>query len=59
MATHYSIFAWKVPWTEKHGGLTWGHKESDVPKRLSTHLPLEKTKSFYNLNYHAAKSSLF
>ena len=41
MATHYSIFAWKVPWTEKHGGLTRGHKESDVPKRLSTHLPLE------------------
>ena len=21
MATHYSIFAWKIPWTEEHGGL--------------------------------------
>ena len=21
MATHYSIFAWRVPWTEETGGL--------------------------------------
>ena len=21
MATHSSIFAWRVPWTEEHGGL--------------------------------------
>ena len=21
MATHYSILAWRIPWTEKHGGL--------------------------------------
>ena len=28
MATHYSILAWKVPWTEEPGGLysPWGHK---------------------------------
>ena len=21
MATHYSILAWEIPWTEEHGGL--------------------------------------
>ena len=31
MATHSSILAWKIPWTEEPGGLqSWGHKESDT-----------------------------
>ena len=31
MATHSSIPAWEIPWTEKPGGLElWGHKESDM-----------------------------
>ena len=21
MATHFSVFAWRIPWTEEHGGL--------------------------------------
>ena len=27
MATHSSILAWEIPWTEKSGGLysSWGH----------------------------------
>ena len=31
MATHSSIFAWKISWTEEPGGLysSWGCKESD------------------------------
>jgi len=30
MATHSSILAWKIPWTEEPGGpQTMGHKESD------------------------------
>ena len=30
-ATHSSILAWKIPWTEEPGGLqSMGHKESDV-----------------------------
>ena len=31
MATHSSILAWRIPWTEEPGshGL-WGHKESDM-----------------------------
>ena len=31
MATHSSILAWRVPWTEEPGGLqSIGHKEFDV-----------------------------
>ena len=32
METHSSILAWKIPWTEKPGGLysPEGHKESDM-----------------------------
>ena len=31
-ATHSSILAWKIPWTEEPGGLysPRGHKESDT-----------------------------
>ena len=29
MATHPSILAWRIPWTEAPGGYSpWGHKES-------------------------------
>ena len=32
MATHSSILAWRIPWTEDAGRLwgPWGHKESDT-----------------------------
>ena len=30
MATHFSIFAWEIPWTEELGRLQWGRKESDM-----------------------------
>ena len=30
MATHFSIFVWRIPWTEEPGGLqSWGSRESD------------------------------
>ena len=33
MATHSSILAWKIPWTEEPGGLqSMGRKESDTMK---------------------------
>ena len=36
-ATHSSILAWRIPWTEEPGGLqSMGHKESDMTERLST-----------------------
>ena len=37
MATHYSILAWRIPWTEEPVGYSsWGRKESDTTERLST-----------------------
>ena len=38
MATHSSILAWRIPWTEEPGGLqSTGRKKSDTTERL--HLP--------------------
>ena len=35
MATHSSILAWRIPWTEELGGLqSTGRKESDTTERL-------------------------
>ena len=36
MATHSSILAWKIPWTEEPGGLyysPWGRKELDTTEQ--------------------------
>ena len=36
MATHSSILAWRIPWTEESGWLqSMGRKESDTTKRLA------------------------
>ena len=37
MATHSSILAWKMPWTERSlaGYRLWGHKESDTTEQLT------------------------
>ena len=38
MATHPSILAWRIPWTEEPGGLrSMGFKELDMTKQL-THI---------------------
>ena len=35
-ATHPSILAWRIPWMEEPGGHSpWGHKESDMTRRLT------------------------
>ena len=42
-ATHSSILAWRIPWTEGPSGLygLWGHKESDTTEHsLSLSLSL-------------------
>ena len=37
MATHFSIFAWEIPWTEEPGGLpSMGSQEQDTTEQLST-----------------------
>ena len=40
MATHSSILAWRIPWTEEPGGL-WGCKESDTTEWLMLSLSSE------------------
>ena len=36
MATHSSIFAWRIPRTEEPGGLqSCNHKESDLTEQLT------------------------
>ena len=37
MATHSSILAWKIPWTEFSGELHIVHRVTKSPTRLSTH----------------------
>ena len=38
MATHSSILAWRIPWTEEFGGLQFtGRKESDTTEWLHFH----------------------
>ena len=38
MATHSSILAWEIPWTEEAGRYSpWGHKDSDTTESLNTH----------------------
>ena len=35
MATHSSILAWRIPWTEEPDGYSpWGCKESDTTEQL-------------------------
>ena len=41
MAPHSSTFAWKIPWTERPGGLqSMGSLESDTTERLHFHFSL-------------------
>ena len=48
MATHSSILAWRIPWTEEPGYSPRGHKESDTTEQLSTQaLP-------YYARYHSS-----
>ena len=36
IATHSSILAWEIPWTEEPGGLqSMGSQESDMTKQLN------------------------
>ena len=39
LATHSSILAWKIPWTEEPGGYSpWGYKESDAAEHRARKL---------------------
>ena len=48
MATHASILAWRIPWTEELGGLqSTGHKESNTTERLHFHFHFNYFTIFY------------
>ena len=51
MATHSSVLAWRIPWTEEPGGLqSVGLQESDTTERLSTaHHELRISQTFSHL----------
>ena len=51
MATHPSILAWSILWTEEPGRLynPWGHKESDTNEQLS--LSLSTTYIFDDMSF--------
>ena len=53
MATHSSILAWRIPWTEEPGGLQFlGRKESDMTEQLSTAITAEKVRSIRHCPYY-------
>ena len=43
MATHSSILAWRIPWTEEPGSYSpWGCKELDMREQLMLPFPIRK-----------------
>ena len=58
MATHFSILAWRIPWTEEPGGLqSMGSEESDTTERLDPHhvlflMTTSPSQRRYILNIH-------
>ena len=57
MATHSSILAWKIPWTEVTGGLhsPWGCKQLDMAKHKYSSSLLKKKPIMGSLWYSIAK----
>ena len=52
-ATHSSVPAWTIPWTEKPGGLqSTSHKELDLTERLGMHAYLEDQNYLTNHEHH-------
>ena len=49
MATHSSILAWKIPWTEEPSGLHFMGSQGVGRNRMQAHIPFYKTyfKSFH------------
>ena len=46
MANHFSILAWRIPWTEEPGGLSpWGRTELDMTEELALSCIIEAPKS--------------
>ena len=49
MATHSSILAWRIPWTEESRWYSWrGYKELDMTEQLS-HFSFSYFKKYYKI----------
>ena len=58
MATHSSITAWRIPWTEELVGYSlWAHKGSDKPEQLI--LSLHSLWLTPKASHHTQHSSFF
>ena len=56
MATHSSILAWRIPWTESLVGYSpWGHKELDMTEQLNSITAISKKYALnsYWINLHS------
>ena len=52
MATHSSLLAWRIPWTEELGGLqSTGLKELDMTERLHVHFQCKLLFSFFKVSF--------
>ena len=49
MATHSSILAWKIPWTEEPGGVQAGCKESDMTEPSTAQIMNYKLQKYLNI----------
>ena len=60
MATHSSIPAWRIPWTEEpreEGYSPWGHKELDMTEATNTY-NCEASTINYIIYFHSVVQSL-
>ena len=56
MATHSSILAWKISWTQEPGGRhPWGHKESGTTEQLTLTLRMAGS----DHSYHKSEKCVF
>ena len=48
MATHATILAWRIPWTEEHGGLQSLESQRVGPDKMTEHTQARPTYSTGN-----------
>ena len=58
MATHSSMLTWKIPWTEKPGGLCWGCKELVTTEHSTENTVSKKKKKDWELTVAQIMNSL-
>ena len=57
MATHSSILAWEILWTEEPGGLQWGCEESDTTEHTRRYLIISCVLASFQTGNHATQPS--